>query len=122
MRRVLLRVADLLSGLDNLEGLCDNVPNGHNIYVTALCLLSMGILYGIWQERGALMAVTTPGRYYDDSSTASAAPSIGYTGGCYPTESHGNCSRNTHHFECKHARRCYCGMTARLPLEVDEGL
>ena len=68
--------------------------------------------------------VTTPGQYYDDvpMTTTTYPPSTGYTGGCYPTEIHGSCSRNTHLFECKHARRCYCGMTARLPLEVDEGL
>ena len=49
-------------------------------------------------------------------------PTTGYTGGCYPSDGAPACSRNTHYFECKHVKRCYCGMTARLPLEVDEGL
>lgn len=32
---------------------------------------------------------------------------------CYPT---------AHYFECKHERRCECGLTERLPLELPEGL
>ena len=40
----------------------------------------------------------------------------------YPPESHGICGRNSHYFGCIHESRCYCGLTGRLPLEVDEGL
>ena len=58
--------------------------------------------------------------YGDTNQTAHG----GYTGGVYQTNDPPRpaCSRNSHYFGCTHERRCYCGMTARLPLEVDEGL
>ena len=32
------------------------------------------------------------------------------------------CSRDQHYFDCKHEIRCQCGLTERLPLQVQEGL
>ena len=32
------------------------------------------------------------------------------------------CGRDLHRFECKHEVRCECGLTERLPLNVQEGL
>ena len=39
-----------------------------------------------------------------------------------PNPSSGRCSRDHHSFECKHEQRCFCKMTVRLPLEVEDGL
>lgn len=56
-------------------------------------------------------------QYYVPSQVNGAPQALGYL-----SEPRATCSQNKHYFNCKHENVCNCGMTERLPLEVDEGL
>lgn len=69
--------------------------------------------------RGVAATTTAPIDYpaptnYDRGAIAVSIPTP--TGRIY------RCSRDQHYFDCKHEIRCQCGLTERLPLQVQEGL
>jgi hypothetical protein len=64
-----------------------------------------------------------PLRGYVEGGGYAQASTLGYGGnpGLFEPPA-ATCSRNTHYFICRHETKCNCGLTERLPIELEEGL